>query len=94
MNRLVEAGDWEGVVLAAAQFEGESDADDGTRDQVLDDGSEPSLLARGRDQKLESIRNEVELLVRRIVPDELGKSELLDMRAFTFQFLTRAVFPL
>ena len=34
MYRLVEAGDWEGVVLAAAQFEGESDADDGTCDQV------------------------------------------------------------
>jgi hypothetical protein len=65
--------------LAAAQFEGESDADDGTSDQVLDDGSEPSLLARGRDTKLESIRNEVELLVRRIVPDELGKLGPLNM---------------
>lgn len=72
-RRLVEAGDWEGVVLAAAQFEGqESDIDD-TNDQALDDGSEPSLLARGRSDKLESIRREVELLVRRIVPDELGK---------------------
>jgi hypothetical protein len=72
--------------LTAAQFEGESDADDGTGDQVLDDGSEPSLLARGRDKKLKSIRNEVELLVRRIVPDELGKFGFLNMRAFAFQF--------
>jgi hypothetical protein len=73
---LVEAGDWEGIVLAAAQFEGnESDlgSNDGMNDQVLDDGSEPSLLARGRSNKLDSIRAEVELLVRRIVPDELGK---------------------
>ena len=74
--RLVEAGDWQGVVLAAAQFEGHSESDfgskDGSDDQLLDDASEPSLLARGRSTKLESIRAEVELLVRRVVPDELG----------------------
>ena len=73
--RLVEAGDWEGVVLAAAQFEGQPDAGShgGSQDHVLDDGSEPSLLARGGNDKLEIIRAEVELLVRRIVPDEIGK---------------------
>lgn len=74
--RLVEAGDWEGVVLAAAQFEGQQSdvgSNDGSQDHVLDDGSEPSLLAKGRHDTLESVRAEVELLVRRIVPDELGK---------------------
>eukprot|EP00804_Cyclotella_cryptica_P000051 CCRYP_013723-RB/>CCRYP_013723-RB protein AED:0.04 eAED:0.04 QI:1374/1/1/1/0.71/0.62/8/162/738 len=75
LDRLVEAGDWEGVVLAAAQFEGQSESDLGSKDdsddQLLDDASEPSLLARGRSTKLESIRAEVELLVRRVVPDEL-----------------------
>ncbi|KAL7520504.1 hypothetical protein ACHAWX_005226 [Stephanocyclus meneghinianus] len=75
LDKLVEAGDWQGVVLAAAQFEGQSESDfgskDGSDDQLLDDASEPSLLARGRSTKLESIRAEVELLVRRVVPDEL-----------------------
>lgn len=74
--RLVEVGDWEGVVLAAAQFEGQQSdigSNDGSQDHVLDDGSEPSLLAKGNHDRLEGIRAEVELLVRRIVPDELGK---------------------
>lgn len=74
----MEAGDWEGVVLAAAQFEGQPDVGShgGSQDHVWDDGSEPSLLARGGNEKLENIRAEVELLVRRIVPDEIGKLEL------------------
>lgn len=59
--------------MAAAQFEGEESDMDDDNNQVIDDGSEPSLLARGRSDKLQSIRNEVEFLVRRIVPDELGK---------------------
>ena len=61
LDRLVEAGDWEGVVLAAAKFDGASDAGS------VDDES----LSEKRDKS--EIQAEVEALVRRVVPDEIGE---------------------
>jgi hypothetical protein len=57
LDRLVEAGDWEGVVMAAAQFEGDSDGG--------------SLNDSRNHQSKEEIRAEVETLVKRVVPDEI-----------------------
>lgn len=85
LDNLVDAGDWEGVVLAAARFEeAESNAslrsslissasdgtsllshfaDDATSDQVSDSTS--------KELKRAEIRTEVEMLVARVVPEEI-----------------------
>ena len=73
--------------MVAAQFEDQSsdqESNDDSQDQVLDDASEPSLLARGRSGNLDSIRTEVENLVRKIVPDELGKKEVSSLSCINF----------
>jgi len=66
LDRMVEAGNWEGVVLAAAQFEGASPQDENTQfSSNVDSSSSPST------EDKEAIRAEVERLVRRVVPDEI-----------------------
>jgi len=66
LDRMVEAGNWEGVVLAAAQFEGASPQDEDTQfSSNVDSSSSPST------EDNEAIRAEVERLVRRVVPDEI-----------------------
>lgn len=92
MDHLVEAGDWEGVVLAAARFEASDAAGSrGSRSgQSIDSasatdsatggatGSSPSVsesLTASDDpskvKKRAEIREEVEALVRRVVPEEI-----------------------
>jgi hypothetical protein len=66
LDRLVETGDWEGVVMAAAQFEGSLDGQDSTSE-----ASKNKSRTSVRDKA--EIRSEVERLVRRVVPDEIGK---------------------
>lgn len=65
LDRMVEDGDWEGVVLAAAQF---SAGDDETSESPGKSSGDT-----GSSRHLDEIREEVEKLVRRVVPDELGK---------------------
>lgn len=67
LDRLVETGDWEGVVMAAAQFEGSLDGQDDNSDVY---SSKKKTRTTAKD-KVE-IRSEVEKLVRRVVPDEIG----------------------
>jgi hypothetical protein len=87
LDRLVEAGDWEGVVLTAAKFEAESDKDDKTEGSVSGKNSfkssadrsfanlsanSPSVSTNVSDSlKRAEIKAEVEALVRRVVPDEI-----------------------
>jgi hypothetical protein len=69
LDDLVAAGDWEGVVLAAAKIEeGRSDAN-----RSFDEDTTSSGYTGGSkgDRDLSEIRSEVELLVRRVVPDEV-----------------------
>lgn len=62
LDRMVETGDWEGVVLAAAQFEG----DDSTHHSSNSMSGKSSTT-----MEKEELRAEVERLVRRVVPDEI-----------------------
>eukprot|EP00978_Attheya_sp_CCMP212_P008922 scaffold21045_cov45-Attheya_sp.AAC.2 len=85
LDHLVDAGDWEGVVLAAAQFENNSSSTSRTesKSKSAGDGSvgtssvnSPSVSTNvsespSRAQKRAEIRTEVEALVRRVVPEEL-----------------------
>mmetsp|Transcript_3447 Transcript_3447/g.6508 ORF Transcript_3447/g.6508 Transcript_3447/m.6508 type:complete len:982 (-) Transcript_3447:711-3656(-) len=87
LDRLVEAGDWEGVVLTAAKFEAESDKDDKTEGSASGKNSfksaadrsfanlsanSPSVSTNVSDSlKRAEIRAEVEALVHRVVPDEI-----------------------
>ena len=73
LDHLVDAGDWEGVVLAAARYEAsesesqsrsESRSAANTQDSSL--GSSPS-----KQQKRKEMRAVVEELVRRVVPEEI-----------------------
>ena len=94
LDHLVEAGDWEGVVLAAARFEA-SDTAGGSRGsrsgQSIDSasatdsatggatGSSPSVQSESltasddpsKVKKRAEVREEVEALVRRVVPEEI-----------------------
>ena len=94
LDHLVEAGDWEGVVLAAARFEA-SDTAGGSRGsrsgQSIDSasatdsatggatGSSPSVQSESltasddpsKVKKRAELREEVEALVRRVVPEEI-----------------------
>ena len=69
LDRMVEDGDWEGVVLAAAQFDGTSSLD-GQDDQGMSSRSSRDISPSSSKEKHE-IRAEVERLVRRVVPDEV-----------------------
>ena len=66
LDRMVIGGDWEGIVLAAAQFEGgTTPQDDNTT------GSEDAITTGLSDR--EEMRGEVKRLVRRVVPDDVGE---------------------
>ncbi len=66
LDRMVENGDWEGVVLAAAQFDGTSSIDG------LDDRDMSSRdVSLSSSKEKHEIRAEIERLVRRVVPDEI-----------------------
>ena len=68
LDRMVEAGDWEGVVLTAAQFEGSrSSLDDSVSSRTDKTDDSKSKLRKAE------LREEVEQLVRKVVPDEMGK---------------------
>lgn len=93
LDHLVEAGDWEGVVLAAARFEASDAAESrGSRSgQSIDSASatdsatggatasSPSVQSESltasddpsKVKKRQEIREEVEALVRRVVPEEI-----------------------
>ena len=79
LDALVEAGDWEGVVLAASRFDDEeksrhSSADDSNEGSTIDGTSASGTSASGTASKSRSraeVRKEVEELVRRVVPDEI-----------------------
>eukprot|EP00542_Grammatophora_oceanica_P016485 CAMPEP_0194026742 /NCGR_PEP_ID=MMETSP0009_2-20130614/1028_1 /TAXON_ID=210454 /ORGANISM="Grammatophora oceanica, Strain CCMP 410" /LENGTH=1050 /DNA_ID=CAMNT_0038665585 /DNA_START=215 /DNA_END=3367 /DNA_ORIENTATION=+ len=89
LDHLVDAGDWEGVVLAAAKFEASEDAGSskhsgsGTGGSATGssayskgstgDNSRSTSLSESpsKAQKRDEIREEVEALVRRVVPEEI-----------------------
>ena len=63
---MVIGGEWEGIVLAAAQFKG------GTMPQDDDTtGSEDASATGSRNR--DEVRGEVERLVRRVVQDKVGE---------------------
>jgi hypothetical protein len=87
LDHLVDAGDWEGVVVAAAKFEASEDTSTGASNTSKTGGSSghsqastslsesPSKLA-----KRDEIREEVENLVRRVVPEEIDNVDEMMMQ--------------
>jgi len=82
LDHLVDAGDWEGVVVAAAKFEaceetstGSSKSSRGTNTAGGSSGfgspSESLSETPSKATKRDEIRSEVESLVRRVVPEEI-----------------------
>ena len=69
LDRMVEHGDWAGVVAAAAQIQGTSSYD-GREDESTQYSSNSKSGSPSSREK-EEIRAEVERLVRRVVPDEI-----------------------
>ena len=63
---MVIGGDWEGIVLAAAQFEG------GTTPRDDDTTGSEDASATGSSNR-DEVRGEVERLVRRVVTEEVGE---------------------
>lgn len=97
LDRLVDTGDWDGVVLTAAKFEAESDRDDRTDGSASGKSSyksaadrsfanlsvgSPSVSTNVSDVKRSEMRAEVESLVRRVVPEEI---ENVDEMMLQFQ---------
>jgi len=68
LDRMVVSGDWEGIVLAAAQFEGESVQKD---EETMGSASVGMSIGERSQKDKEELRAEVEKLVRRVVPDEV-----------------------
>lgn len=66
IERLISEGDWEGIAAVASKYEGGSDIESlrdskqCTQDDVYFNSST-------------TLRSEVEALVRRVVPDEIGE---------------------
>ena len=78
MDALVAAGDWQGVVLAASKIEEGRSADN----RFLDEDTISSGYtgdSRG-ERDLSEIRSEVELLVSRVVPDEVDNTDEMMMQ--------------
>lgn len=86
LDHLVDAGDWEGVVLAAAKYEASEGPNSRTTDESGSDsntgsGTYPSVSAASESvsqasspskaRKREELRAQVEELVRRVVPEEI-----------------------
>lgn len=86
LDHLVESGDWEGVVLAAAKYEaaeapeGESaSGGSGSRSNTAVDSS--SLASSpSKAQKRQELRSEIEDLVRRVVPEEIQNVDEMMMQ--------------
>jgi hypothetical protein len=68
LDDLLAAGNWEGVVLAAAKIEEESSQANRSSDEDTTSSGHTGGSKGERD--LNEIRSEVEFLVRRVVPDE------------------------
>jgi uncharacterized protein YdaU (DUF1376 family) len=69
LDQLVESGDWEGVVLAAAKYEaGSNDSGSASGSGASQSSATPESRSVRRTQEY---RQEVEDLVRRVVPEEL-----------------------
>ena len=66
LDQMVIGGDWGGIMLAAAQFEG------GTPPQDDDTTGTEDAIATGSRNR-EAVRGAVERLVRRVVPDDVGE---------------------
>eukprot|EP00934_Nitzschia_sp_Nitz4_P003763 Nitzschia sp. Nitz4//scaffold95_size97785//55561//58838//NITZ4_004671-RA/size97785-augustus-gene-0.108-mRNA-1//-1//CDS//3329560484//3753//frame0 len=102
LDHLVQSGDWEGVVLAAAKYEaaesGEShegvagdastgdtsgsasaSGESGNRSAAMPDTSSVGS-SRSKSKKLEEYRQEVEELVRRVVPEEIQNVDEMMMQ--------------
>lgn len=79
LDHLVDAGDWEGVVLAAAKFEASEDTSTNASQTFESShntgttGSHSTSLSESPSKiaKRDEIREEVEALVRRVVPEEI-----------------------
>jgi hypothetical protein len=79
LDHLVDAGDWEGVVVAAAKFEAAEDSTSASASQnsvagetsALSTGSTTLSDSPSKAAKRDEIREEVEKLVRRVVPEEI-----------------------
>jgi len=81
LDELVATGDWEGVVLAAAKFEtGGDDSRILDMDGFGSPGSESSPAHSARAPTSAEIRAEVEDLVRRVVPEEIGHVDEMIMQ--------------
>jgi hypothetical protein len=87
LDNLVDAGDWEGVVLAAAKYEaaegpGSNTSGSGSRSnteqQTMDSGSMASSPSKA--QKRQELREVVEDLVRRVVPEEIQNVDEMMMQ--------------
>jgi hypothetical protein len=85
LDHLVDAGDWEGVVLAAAKYEAaegttgsRSEASEDRSGSVTGSGTYPSVTTGGSQSstaskiiKRQELRAQVEDLVQRVVPEEI-----------------------
>mmetsp|Transcript_29429 Transcript_29429/g.71015 ORF Transcript_29429/g.71015 Transcript_29429/m.71015 type:complete len:1070 (-) Transcript_29429:308-3517(-) len=83
LDHLVDAGDWEGVVLAAAKYEADEGDTNASRSQVSSEAAESrsvtdtagqtadSSVGSSRALKQQEYRTIVEDLVRRVVPEEI-----------------------
>lgn len=94
LDRLVDTGNWEGVVLAAAKFEAESDRDaksvgsasgknsyKSATERSFFSAASPSVSTNVSDTlKRAEIRGEVEALVRRVVPEEIDNVDEMMMQ--------------
>jgi hypothetical protein len=80
-ERLIEAGDWKAVMAIASEFEGAGESDslhvsklsEMEYDRQLSSSSGP--FNYDRDNTYESNRQQIEELVRRVVPDEIENIE-------------------
>lgn len=94
LDRLVDDGNWEGVVLAAAKFEAESDRDaksvgsasgknsyKSATERSFFSAASPSVSTNVSDTlKRAEIRAEVEALVHRVVPEEIDNVDEMMMQ--------------
>lgn len=69
LDHLVESGDWEGVVLAAAKYEAAETATSGSDSRAMDTSSNTSTPSKAK--RRQELRSEVEDMVRRVVPEEI-----------------------
>ncbi|KAL3933235.1 MAG: hypothetical protein SGBAC_010482 [Bacillariaceae sp.] len=73
LDHLVDAGDWEGVVLAAARFEASTVASDS-------ESRMSSSLASSKTRKQQEFRAQVEGLVQRVAPEEADNIDEMIMQ--------------